>query len=120
MAELTIAEALGAGSRQTATELIINKAGLTALLADAGYTFVASDANTLDELIAAIVCAGLIKLSPESRLIDSINRNVEFRYDPTINFDSPTVGGQTFNRHTVEVAFYKAIPTPKLNPMDLR
>jgi len=120
MAELTITDFFGAGSSQSATELRISKAGLSALLAGSGYTFVAGDANSLDELIAAIVCAGLIKLNPEARGIDSVNRNTEFRYDPTVNFDSPTIDGQTYNRHTVEVGFYKPIPTPKLNPDDLK
>lgn len=119
MAELTIVEGWGAGSRQTATEVIISKPGLAALLAEAGYTFTPRDNNSLDELIAAITCAGLVKLSPEARQIDSLNRNIEFRYDPAVNFDSPSIDGQTFNRHTVEVAFYKPIPTPKLNPSDL-
>ncbi len=120
MAELSVVDFFGAGTTQTATELRISKAGLSALLASGGYTFAASDANSVDELIAAIVCAGLIKLNPEARTIDSINRNVEFRYDPTVNFDSPTIDGQTFNRHTVEIGFYKPIPTPKLNPDDLK
>jgi len=120
MAELTIVDFFGAGSSQSATELRISKGGLAALLASSGYTFVAGDANSVDELIAAIACAGLIKLNPEARAIDSVNRNVEFRYDPTVNYDSPTIDGQTFNRHTVEVAFYKPIPTPKLNPDDLK
>lgn len=120
MPEFTIAEVWGTGSRQTATEIIISKAGIAALLANAGYTFTPAGDNTLDELIATIVCAGLIQMTPEARLTDSVNRNTEFRYDPTVNFDSPTVDGQTFNRHTVEIAFYKPIPTPKLSPSDLK
>ena len=120
MPEATIVEVWGNGSKQTTTEIIISKTGLAALLTEAGYSFAPSDSNTLDELIAALICAGLTKLSPAARSIDPINRNVEFRYDPTVNFDSPTVDGQTFNRHTVELAFYKPIPTPKLNPSDLK
>lgn len=120
MARRTIIEVFGAGSTQTATELRISKAGLTDLLTAAGFTFVPTDANTLDELIAAIVCAGLAALTPASREAEPTLRNVEFRYDPAVNFDSPTIDGQSFNRHVVEAAFYKPIATPKLNPSDLK
>lgn len=120
MARRTIVEVFGIGSTQTATEIRISKAGLTDLLTAAGYTFVPTDSNTVDELIAAIICAGLVTLTPASREADPALRNVEFRYDPATSFDSPTVDGQTFNRHTVEAAFYKPIATPKLNPSDLR
>ena len=120
MAKSTLIEVFGIDSTQTATELRISKAGLANLLSAAGYTFVPAADNTVDELIAAIACSGLVSLTSASRETDPINRRVEFRYDPTTNFDSPTIDGQSFNRHVVELAFYKPIATPKLNPSDLK
>lgn len=118
MPEQSITDVFGAGSSQTATEFRISKPGLAAILTAAGYTFTAKADNTVDELVAAFICAGLAQMSPTARAIDPINRNIEFSYDPAIGFDSPTSDGQTFNRHTVDVAFYKPIATPKLNPSD--
>jgi hypothetical protein len=118
MAEQTIVDMLGAGSTQTATEFRISKAGLSARLSAAGYTFDVKAENTLDELVAAFICAGIATLTPEKRAIDPINRNIEMTYDPTLGFDAPTIDSQTFNRFTVDVAFYKPIPAPKLNPSD--
>lgn len=118
MPEKTLSEAFGAGSSQSPTEIIISKTGLAALLTTNGKNFNPTASNSLDELIAAIVCAALITLSPEEREVDKIARNVEVRYDPTINFDSPTLDGQTYNRHVVELAFYKQIDTPALSPSD--
>ena len=118
MPEKTLVEAFGVGSTQNATEILISKTGLAALLATNNYSYSPSANDSLDELIAAIICAGLISLSPTEREVDKLNRNVEFRYDPTINYDSPTLDGQTYNRHVVEVAFYKPIPTPTLSPSD--
>jgi hypothetical protein len=119
MPERTITEVFGANATQTATELRIDKAGLAAILAQAGFTFNPTNTNTLDELVAAIVCAGLARLTAAEREADPIARNVEFNYDPNLNFDSPTLDNQTYNRHTVEVVFYKPIATPKLNPSEL-
>jgi hypothetical protein len=119
MPERTITEVFGAGTTQTATELRISKTGLASLLSAAGYQFNPTEANTLDELIAAITCACLAQLTPEAREAEPLTRNVEFNYDVDRGFDSPTIDGQTYNRHTVEVVFYKAIATPKLNPSDL-
>jgi len=118
MPEQELTAMLGANSSQTATEIRINKAGLAALLTAAGYTFTPKADNTLDELVAALICAGLVALTPEARAVDPISRNIEITYDPAIGFDSPTVDGQTFHRHTVDVAFYKPITSPKLNPSD--
>lgn len=118
MAEQTLIDMFGDGSTQTATEFRISKAGLAARLTAAGYSFQAKPENSLDELIAAFICAGLATLTPDARAVDPINRNVEITYDPTIGFDSPTLEGQTYNRHTVDVAFYKPITAPKLNPSD--
>jgi len=118
MAELMLPDMFGDGATQTATELRISKAGLAAVLTAAGYTFNPRADNSLDELVAAFICAGLARVNAEARAADPVARNVEFNYDPTIGFDSPTIDGQTFNRHTVDVAFYKPITTPKLNPTD--
>lgn len=118
MAEKTLIEIFGAGTSQTATELRISKEGLSALLSANEYTFIAKADNSPDELIAAIVCAGLATMKVSDREADPINRNCEFTYDPAINYDSPNLNGQTYSRHTVSVAFYKPIPTPKLNPSD--
>ena len=116
--EKTLVQAFGAGSSQSISEIIISKSGLATLLATNQFTFTPAADNSLDELIAAIICAGLITLSPTEREVDKVNRNIEFRYDSTINYDSPTLDGQTYNRHIVEVAFYKPIPTPIINPSD--
>lgn len=118
MAEKTLTEVFGAGSSQTATEWRINKTDLAAILAAAGYSFTADANNSVDQLIAGIICAGLIALKASDREADPTNRNVEFRYDPAINYDSPTLNGQTYSRHTVEVAFYKPIPVPQISPAD--
>jgi hypothetical protein len=118
MAGLTLTEALGANSRQTATEVLISKQGLAALLSSSNFTFVPKEENSLEEIMVAITCASLVTMSPAEREKDIVNRRIEFRYDPTINFDSPTINGQSFNRHVVEQAFYKPIATPKLNPSD--
>ncbi|HEY9709941.1 MAG TPA: hypothetical protein V6D48_17175 [Oculatellaceae cyanobacterium] len=120
MPEREITEVLGAGSSQSATEIRISKAGLSAVLSTGGYTFAPADNNTLDEIMAALACAGLAVLTPEARELDPLLRNVEFRYDPATNFDTLSVDGQTYQRHTVEVSFYKSVPTPKLNPSDLK
>lgn len=120
MPKATIVEVFGTGSSQSATEVRISKAGLAAVLAAAGYTFTPTDANSADEIIAAIVCAGLAVLTPATREAEPLVRGVEFSYDPTVNFDSVSVNGQSFNRHTVEAAFYQLIPTPKLNPSDFK
>lgn len=120
MPERQITEVFGDGSTQSATEIRISKAGLAAVLSAGGYTFTPTADNSLDEIIAAITCAGLAQLTPEARETEPLIRNVEFRYDPATNFDSPSVDGQTFNRHTVEVSFYQPIPTPKLNPADIK
>jgi hypothetical protein len=63
MPDRVITELFGAGSSQTAAELRISKTGLAAVLSAAGYSFTPTDTNTLDELIAAITCAGLVKLT---------------------------------------------------------
>jgi hypothetical protein len=118
MAEKALTEVLGAGTTQTDTELRISKTGLAALLTANGYTFAPSASNSPDQLIAAIICAGLITMKAEDREADPANRNVEFSYDPAINYDSPTINGQSYSRHVVSVGFYKAIPTPTLNPSD--
>lgn len=102
MAEKTLVEVFGAGSSQNASEILISKSGLASLLSAAGFSFAPAANNSLDELIAALVCTGLTSLSPTEREVDKINRNVEFKYDPSINYDSPTIDGQTFNRHTVK------------------
>jgi|GEM_PF-6112459 len=119
MADRLLTDLFGTGTTQTATELRISKTGLASLLSAAGYNFTPTSDNTVDELVAAIACAGLTVLTSQEREVDPITRNVEFSYDPNINFDSPTLEGQTFNRHTIEVVFYKPIATPKLNPSDL-
>jgi hypothetical protein len=118
MAELSLEQALGTGASQNPTTFVISKTGMAALLSAAGYTFTPKDSNSVDELLAAITCCGLAKLTPEVREADPTHKNIEFRYDPTINFSTTVLNGQTFNRHTVEVAFYKSIPTPTLNPSD--
>jgi hypothetical protein len=118
MAEVALIDMFGAGASQTAGEIRISKPGLAAILNASGYTFTPKENNTLDELVAAFICAGLAALKPEVRSADPINRNIEFSYDPTLNFDSPTINGQTYNRHTIEAIFYKPIETPKLNPAD--
>jgi hypothetical protein len=118
MAEISLTDMFGNGSTQTATEVRISKPGLQALLTAAGYTFTPKESNSVDELLAAFICAGLVALNPDVRKVDPINRNVEFSYDPTLNFDSPTIDGQTYNRHTIEAIFYRPITTPKLNPSD--
>lgn len=118
MAEKTLIEVFGDGASQTETEIIINKPALAAILAAVGHTFTPSATNSVDELMAAIVCAGLINLKPIDRDTDPVNRNIEFRYDPTLNYDRPTLNGQTFDRHTVEVAMYKAISAPNIHPSD--
>lgn len=118
MTEKTLTEVFGTGSSQTITEIIISKTGLAALLFSAGYTFTPTASNSVDQLLAAIVCAGLVALSPEERSKDVINRNLEFRYDPNINFSTITTDGQTFNQHTIELAFYKPVATPSFNPSD--
>ncbi len=118
MPELNLEQVFGTGTAQTATTLTISKSGLAALLSNSGYSFTPKDANSPDELIAGIICAGLATLTPEARSVDPTARNVEFSYDPTINFDTTTINGQTYNRHVVDVRFYKPVPTPKLNPSD--
>jgi len=118
MPELPITAMFGTGSSQTATELRISKSGLAAVLTAAGYSFTPKADNTLDELVAALVCAGLVVLTPEARTQDPTTRNIEFNFDPAIGFDSPTIDGQTFQRHTVDIAFYKPIVTPQINPTD--
>ncbi len=118
MAELTLEQALGTGTTQTPTTFVISKSGMAALLSAAGYTFTPKDVNSVDELFAAVTCCGLASLTPEVRDADPDNKNLEFRYDPTINFSTTVLNDSTYNRHVVEVAFYKKIPTPKLNPSD--
>jgi len=118
MPELSIEAVFGTGTTQTATTFSISKTGLAALLSSAGYTFNPSATNTTDELIAAIVCAGLATLTPAAREADPATRNIEFLFDPTINFTTTTINNQTYNRHTVDVSFYKPIAIPKLNPSD--
>lgn len=119
MPERNLTELFGANASQSPTELRIDKPGLAAILSSGGYQFTPSATNTVDELVAAILCAGLVVLTPEQREIDPVNRNVEITYDANINFDSPTIDGQTYNRHTIDTTFYKPIPTPKLNPSEL-
>jgi hypothetical protein len=118
MPELSIEAIFGTGTAQTATTFTISKSGLAAILTAAGYSFNPKADNSADELMAALICAGLVNLSPANREVDPINRNVELSYDSTINFDTTTLNGQTYNRHTVSVNFYKPIATPKLNPSD--
>jgi hypothetical protein len=117
MPEKSLVEVFGAGSSQSATELIISKTGLASLLAP-NYSFTPSANNSVDELITAIICSCLINLSPEERAKDPLSRNLQVSYDPTINFSTVNVNGQTFYQHVVELAFFKAIVTPKLNPGD--
>jgi hypothetical protein len=117
MPEKTLVEVFGAGSSQSATELIISKTGLASILAP-NYSFSPTANNSVDELLAAIVCSCLMNLSPEDRAEDPLTRNLQFSYDPTINFSVVNVNGQSFNQHIIELAFFKAITTPKLNPSD--
>jgi hypothetical protein len=118
MAEKAIPDVMGAGSSQTPTQFIISKPGLAAILAAAGFTFTPKDTNTLDELVTAVLCAGLAGMKPADREADPLNRNVEFRYDPAINFDTTVIDAKTYERHTIEAALYKHIPTPAINPSD--
>jgi hypothetical protein len=118
MPELAPEIVFGAGTTQSPTTFTLSKAGVSTLLANAGYTFTPKDVNSADELMAAIICCGLVSLTPAAREADPANRNIEFDYDPTLNFDTTNLGGITYNRHVVDVRFYKAIPTPKLNPSD--
>jgi len=118
MPELSLEAVFGTGTAQTLTTFTLSKSGLAALLSAQGYGFTPKDTNTPDELIAAIICAGLISLTPDARELDPLARNVEFDYDPAINFDATTLNGQVYNRHSVSVRFYKPIPTPKINPSD--
>jgi hypothetical protein len=119
MAEFTLVDVFGSQATQDVEKVILYKSDLAAILTAAGYTFVPAANNSVDSLMLAIVCAGLIKMTPASREADPVNKNVEFSYDPAINYDSPTLDGQSYSRHTVSVASYVPIPTPKLNPSAL-
>jgi hypothetical protein len=118
MSELTFPEALGVGSSQTTTEFIISKAGLSTLLASKGYTYTPSDNDSVDKLFIVLALVGLATMNPEERAKDPVARNIEFRYDPAVNFDSPTIDGQSYNRFVIEQAIYKPITIPKINPAD--
>jgi hypothetical protein len=118
MAELTLVEALGIGSTQTATEIIISKEGLATLLAAGGFTFTPKPANSVDEIFISFACSGLITMSPAKRAEDPVNRNIQFSYDPAFNFSSVTIDGQLYSQHLIEQAILKPIVVPKINPSD--
>lgn len=116
MAEIDFNTIFGADSTQTITEWRLNKSNIQAILQANNYEFTPEANNSVDQLMTVIVLLGLIHLTPSYREADTANRNLEFRFDPSVNFDSPTLNGQTFSRHTVEAAFYTLTSVPKINP----
>ncbi len=106
MAEPTLDQLFGLGTTQTSNTLIISKAGLAA----AGLT--ASDTNSAESLLAAILALCQTSLSP-------VNAATNADQSITVS-DSPaslvTVGSETRYRKNIIISFGSVTNTAGITP----